>query len=160
MAKHQNKKIRNEKVITIPGSEIDFSPEDFAWADALDSQYPYLPKWTWVYLPYAAVPLYEIGFSLARLDEIKHSSKPTIEEQSLIRWAILLTRAVSEAIRNIDTDKEINFIIEASDIAHERLDNEQVSRVQKALRQVFTETLLVDWYRQVQNKIVEKILKD
>ncbi|MDP2208207.1 MAG: hypothetical protein Q8K98_05450 [Bacteroidota bacterium] len=140
--------------------EVDISPEDFAWADALDSQYPYLPKRTWVYIPYAEVPLYEIGFSLDRLNEIKHGAEPTFEEQSIIRWAILLTRAVSEAVRNIDTDKELDFIIKASDIAHERLDNEQASRVQKALRQILTETPLVEWYIQVQNKIVGKIFKD
>lgn len=139
---------------------VDISPEDLAWADALDSKYPYLPKRTWIYLPYAVAPLYEIGFSLDRLNEIKHGAKPTLEEQSIIRWAILLTRAVSEAVRNIDTDKELDFIIEASNIAHERLDDEQASRVQNALRQILTETPLVEWYRQVQNKIVEKIFKD
>lgn len=139
---------------------VDISPEDLAWADALDGQYYYLSKRTWVYIPYAVVPLYEIGFSLDRLNEIKHGAEPTFEEQSIIRWAILFTRAVSEAVRNIDTDKELDFIIEASDIAHERLDDERASRVQKALRQILTETPLVEWYIQVQDKIMEKIFKD
>lgn len=139
---------------------LNISPEDLAFADILDDVFYYLPKRTWIYISYAALPLYAYGFSPERIDEIRRGGHPQdYNEENIIYLAVILTRAVSDSIRLKDTDKELDLIIKSSETANKFFDKETAKRVIKGLRQMLTETSVVDYYRQIQNEMVGKILK-
>lgn len=139
---------------------VDISPEDLAWADALDGVFYYLPKRTSIYMPYTAVPLYELRFSPERIDELRRGTQPTNDEENIVQLAVDLTRTVSEAVRLKDTKKELDLIIEASEVAQKLFnDNERARRVLRALRKLITDMPVVDYYTKRQDEIINEILQ-
>lgn len=139
---------------------VDISPEDLAFADTLDDVFYYLPKRTWIYMPYTAVPLYELGFSPERIDELRRGTQPTNDEENIVQLAVDLTRTVSEAVRLKDTKKELDLIIEASEVAQKLFnDNERARRVLRALRKLITDMPVVDYYTKRQDEIINEILQ-
>ena len=136
---------------------VDISPEDLAFADTLDDVFYYLPKRTSIYMPYAAVPLYELGFSPERIDALRRGAQPTNDEEDIVRLAVILTRAVSEAVRLKDIKKELDLIIKASEVAEKLFnDNERARRVLRALRKLITDMPVVDYYTKRQDEILWK----
>ncbi len=124
----------------------DISPEDLAFADTLDDVFYYLPKRTWIYMNYAVLPLLEYGYSPERIEELRKGEFPDYNEENIVCLAVDLTRTVSEAVRLKDTDKELDLIIKASEVAEKLLnDNERARRVLRALRKLITDMPVVDY---------------
>jgi hypothetical protein len=125
---------------------IDISPEDLPFADALNGVFDYLPRRRWVFLPYSAIPLSEVGFSPERIREVICGSPPNDEERDSIRWAVKLTKTVSETVSKINTENELDLIIKAGKIAGKKLNDESAVRVLNSLRRLMTETPLIEYY--------------
>jgi hypothetical protein len=125
---------------------VNISPEDLPFADALNGVFDYLPRRRWVFLPYSVIPLSEVGFSPERIREVICGSPPNDEERDSIRWAVKLTKTVSETVSKINTENELDLIIKAGKIAGKKLNDESAVRVLNSLRRLMTETPLIEYY--------------
>jgi hypothetical protein len=92
------------------------------------------------------IPLSEVGFSPERIREVICGSPPNDEERDSIRWAVKLTKTVSETVSKINTENELDLIIKAGKIAGKKLNDESAVRVLNSLRRLMTETPLIEYY--------------
>jgi len=122
------------------GAPITPKEEQKALAE-LDRIFPFLPSGGILVIPFAAPALLAFGLKEPRLSKLFEGARPTQREQEALIWGHDLVSVIFSALDSSDKEEEIEFMMEARNIAGYMLEDETATEVVLVTRKLLKQEL-------------------